>query len=62
MGHLVISFFAAFVVAVAAYLETSSILVTLLAYSATGTIVLLTAFISTMFALDGERDMNALEG
>ena len=62
MGHLVISFFAAFAVAIAVYSETSSFLYALLAYSGAGTLVLLTSVLSTMIALRDDPSMEAQEG
>ena len=62
MGHLVISFFAAFAVAIAVYSETQSLLYALLAYSGAGTLVMLTSVLSTMFALRDEDGMEAQEG
>ena len=62
MGHLVISFIAAFAVAIAVYAETASLLYAFLAYSGAGTLVLLTAVLSTMVALHGDKPMETQEG
>lgn len=43
MAYLIVSFFAAFAVAYSVYVETASLMLALVAYSGTGTIVLLTA-------------------
>ena len=61
MGHLVISFFAAFAVAIAVYVETASLFYAFLAYSGAGTLVLLTAVVSTMVALHGDTTLEAQE-
>ena len=62
MGYLVISFIAAFAVAIAVYAETASFFYAFLAYSGAGTLVLLTVVLSTMFALGNDTPLETQEG
>lgn len=50
MTQLIISFFAALAVAVSVYFETSSFGFAFLAYSASGTLVLMAAFLAPLLA------------
>lgn len=47
MAHLIVSFFAAFAVAFSVYGETSSLLLAFIAYSSTGTLVMLLILAAT---------------
>ncbi len=55
MAQLIISFFAALAVAVAVYFETSSLGFAFLAYSASGTLVLITAFLAPLMTPDEDK-------
>ena len=48
MAHIIISFFAAFAVALSVYLETASLMYAFLAYSGAGSLVLLSAIFASM--------------
>lgn len=49
MNYLLVSIISAFAIAISVYAETSSILLSLIAYSLTGTVVLSTVLVSGYF-------------
>ena len=63
MAHMIVSFFAAFAVAYSVYGGTSSLLWALLAYSLTGTLVMLIALAATavLTKLQSTPDIQAVQ-
>lgn len=61
MGNLVVSFITAFAMAVSIYTESSSILLAFLAYSLTGTCVLLSVLLTEAVADQRENQLSTTE-
>lgn len=61
MGYLVVSFIAAMAMAASVYGESSSILLAFLAYSLTGTCVLLSALVSEASSTDDADQFSTTE-